>query len=269
MQESTAMRQLLTPRLPRLRYDRILWVLGAFLLFVFLMSAISRKKNSQLDRIMISVQPLKSGASMLTEQNVRRTIQKGITERLEGAYLEEVDCNRVEAFLETDPFIADANVYLDINNRIRVDVEQREPTLRIMDQQGGNYYLDQKGAKIPVSRNYTARVMVCTGNIPVYSTDFQEKKQSLLSDLMLLNKKLADDAVFADFFQQIHVTNKDEFILTPLVGDQTIMLGSLTNLEDKLERLKVFYKEGMPRTGWQAYSRLDLRYKDQVVAVKG
>jgi cell division protein FtsQ len=268
MQDRTAMRQLLTPRLPSLRYDRILWVLGVFFLFVFLMSAISRKKNSQLDKIMISVQPLKSGASMLTESNVRRAIQKGVTERLEGAYLDEVDCNRVETFLETDPFIADANVYLDINNRIRVDVEQREPTLRIMDQQGGNYYLDQKGAKIPVSRNYTARVMVCTGNIPEYSVDFQEKKQHLLKDLMTLNNRLGDDDVFAEFFQQIHVTNKDEFVLTPLIGDQTIMLGSLTNLEDKLERLKIFYKEAMPRTGWQVYRRLDLRYKDQVVAVK-
>lgn len=268
MRETHNMKQLLTPRLPSLRYDRILWVLGVFFLLVVLLSAISRKKHSTSNKLMISVQPLAGGASMLTEATVRRAIFKGITEKLEGAYLDELDCNRVEAFLETDPFIKDANVYLDINNSVRVDIEQREPVLRVMDHQGGNYYLDQTGAKIPVSRNYTARVMVCTGNIPAYSTDFQEKKRHLLKDLMTLNQRIADDDVFANFFQQIHVTNKDEFVLTPLVGDQTIMLGSLTNIEDKLERLKIFYKEGMPYAGWQIYQRLDLRFKDQVVAVK-
>jgi cell division protein FtsQ len=217
---------------------------------------------------MVSIQPLKSGASLLTEQNVRRSIQKGITERLEGSVINELDCNHVEAFLETDPFIKDANVYTDINNRMRVDIIQREPKLRLMDNQGGNYYLDALGAKIPVSRNYTARVMVATGNIPTYSVDFKEKKKHILKDLIILNDRLNEDDVFQDFFQQIHVTNKDEFVLTPLIGDQTIMLGSIANLEDKLERLKIFYKEGMPRTGWQLYQRLDLRYKDQVVAVK-
>ena len=170
--------------------------------------------------------------------------------------------------METDPFILDANVYLDINNHMRVDVEQREPVLRIMDNQGGNYYLDKSGAKVPVSKNYTARVLIATGNIPGYSSDFAEKKKHVLKDLMTLRKRLEDDAVFECFFQQIHVTNKDEFILTPIIGDQTIMLGSLANLDDKLDRLKIFYKEAMPRTGWQMYERLDLRYKDQVVAVK-
>jgi cell division protein FtsQ len=262
------MKHLLTPRLPRLRYDRIIWVMGIAFLVIFLASAISRKKTSQVDKIMVSVQPLKSGANLLTEQQVRRAIQKGITERIEGAIVEEMDCNRVEAFLETDPFIKGAHVYLDINNRMRVDVEQREPILRIMDNQGSNYYLDAAGAKIPVSRNYTARVLVCTGNIPAYTTDFLEKKEHVLKDLMALRTRVEDDEIFEFFFQQIHVTNKNEYILTPLIGDQTIMLGSLVNLEDKIERLKIFYKEGMPRTGWQVYQRLDLRFKDQVVAVK-
>lgn len=262
------MKHILTPRLPRLRYDRILWIVGIFCLFIFLISAISRKKSSSVEKIMISVQPLKSGSSLLTERNVRKLLQKGITERIEGALLNEVDFNHIEAFLETDPFVKDANVYLDINNRLRVDVVQREPILRIMDNQGGNYYLDASGAKIPFSSNYTARVMVATGNLPAYSTDFMEKKRSALKDLMLLIEKIEDDSALANFFQQIHVTNKEEFILTPLIGDQTIMLGSVANTEEKFEKLKIFYKEAMPRTGWREYERLDLRYKDQVVAVR-
>ncbi len=262
------MRQLLTPRLPRLRYDRILWVLGVFFLLLFLLSSISRKRNSITDKLLISIEPLRNGASLITEPQVRRAIQKGITGRVEGANWEDLDCNRIETFLETDPFIQDANVYLDINNHVRVDIEQREPVLRILDNQGGNYYLDAKGARIPISRHYTARVMVCTGNIPAYTTDFKEQKKHILKDLMTLTQRLDGDAHFEHFFQQIHVTNKDEFILTPIIGDQTVMIGSLVSLEDKLEKLKIFYKEVMSRTGWQQYQRLDLRYRDQVVAVK-
>ena len=36
-------------------------------------------------------------------------------------------------------------------------------------------------------------------------------------------------------------------------------------MKEKLEKLKVFYKEGLTKVGWDKYSVINLKYKGQVV----
>ena len=49
------------------------------------------------------------------------------------------------------------------------------------------------------------------------------------------------------------------------VGSHKILLGESENIEDKLNRLEVFYKETIGKQNWNKYTTLDLRFKDQVV----
>jgi cell division protein FtsQ len=74
--------------------------------------------------------------------------------------------------------------------------------------------------------------------------------------------------VWSRFVQQVHVNNAGELVMVPLIGDQTIVLGSARNLDDKLRRLKIFYQEGMPHSGWKTYSSLNVKYEGQVVCRK-
>jgi hypothetical protein len=53
-------------------------------------------------------------------------------------------------------------VYVDQHNILRIKVEQREPVLRILDNNGNNYYLDENGVKMPPSKNFAARALVAS-----------------------------------------------------------------------------------------------------------
>lgn len=255
--------------IPRLRYDRIGWVIFLIAIVGILLHAVSRKKANALEEdLKIEIVPLEAGSSLITERDVRNTIRKGFSNKITGQLLKEVDVDKLENFVKTDPFVANADAYLDINNQLHVRIEQREPLLRVLDSQGGNYYLDKSGAKIPISNNYTARVIVATGNLPPYTADFMEKKQHGLRDLIHLHEAILKDDFLRDFVQQIHLSSTGDFIMIPLVGDQQIILGSAKNLDDKFDKLKIFYKDAMPYTGWRTYRKLDLRFKNQVVGVK-
>lgn len=249
----------------RLRYDRIIWVLFLLITLGILLSSVARKKNSFADGVEVKVVPLKDGEKLISEYDVRQALLSAFGNTLEGTELGRLDVERMERVLEEDPFVRDAQTYVDQHNILHLDVEQREPLLRVLDNKGGNYYLDQGGNKMPPSKNFAARVVVATGNIAAYTLKFREKKRSSLNDVFQVAQKLAEDDFFRVFVQQIHVNSDGEIVLVPLVGDQKIILGDAKKLDEKLERLKIFYREGMPYAGWQTYQSINLSYADQVV----
>lgn len=252
--------------LPRLRYDRIIWLLFLAMVLTILYGAIARKKNSFAEKSVVEVIPLDGKDKLITESDAKNALLRAFGNTLEGTELEILEVERVEKVLEEDPFVADAEAYVDQANTLHVKIRQRAPVVRVLDYRGGNYYLDENGVKMPPSKHFTARTPVATGNIPLYAADFMEQKKHALKDLLYILQTLREDKFFAGFIQQIHVNNAGEYILTPLIGDQLIMLGDTSRLEEKLDNLKIFYKEGMPYAGWGKYRIINLKYEGQVVA---
>ena len=122
---------------------------------------------------------------------------------------------------------------------------------------------------MPLSKHFSARVLVATGNIPPFDKNFlQRKKQNTLKDLFELTNIFMKDEFLNPLIEQIFVTNSEEYILIPNLGDQKIILGNMENLEKKLFYLETFYKEAVPYKGWQKYKTINLKFKGQVVAGK-
>jgi cell division protein FtsQ len=251
--------------LPQLRYGRITWILFLFIVVMLWLMARSRKQNNFAEGVEVAVTPLESGDKLISERDVKQALLLSFGNTLEGTELKNLEVERLERVLEDDSFILDAETYIDQHNIMRVKIQQREPILRILDNNGGNYYLDKDGKKMPPSKNFAARVLVATGNIAPYTPEFRKKKRSTLKDLYTVVQAILGDEFLQSFIQQVHVNNANEFILVPLVGDQKIILGSARRLEDKLNRLKIFYQEAMPHEGWRKYESINLKYNGQIV----
>jgi cell division protein FtsQ len=252
----------------RFRYDRVTWVLFLFIVAMIWMMARARKRDTFAKGVEVSVKPLESGDKLISERDVKQALLLSFGNTLEGTELANLEVERMERVLEEDPFVKDADTYIDQNNQLHVSIEQREPILRILDSHGSNYYLDGEGKKMPPSKNFAARVLVATGNIAPYTPEFREKRRNSLKDLYNITKTLLADEFLSGFVQQIHVNNAGEFVLVPLIGDQKIILGSARRLDDKLDRLKIFYKQAMPYEGWRKYETINLKYTGQVVCKK-
>ncbi|MFK7932393.1 MAG: cell division protein FtsQ/DivIB [Saprospiraceae bacterium] len=244
------------------------WLVVVFAAVMFMMSVVSQKKESKATEIITEIKPLPDGNSLINEGNIFKTIKKSFTYNLLAVPLVEVDVERVERVLEADPFIEDAEVYINANNQIHIYAEQREPILRIIDKNNLNYYLDIEGKKMPLSTNFTARVIVATGNIPPHDPNFLKRKKHTLKDVFDLTNLLLANDFYNALIEQIHVSNNGEVTLIPKVGRQKIQLGKFNDLEEKLWRLQVFYEEGMNQVGWSKYKTLDVRYAGQVIGRK-
>jgi cell division protein FtsQ len=68
--------------------------------------------------------------------------------------------------------------------------------------------------------------------------------------------------------EQVFVEPNGEFELIPRVGNHIIIFGGPDNMEDKFDRLFVFYRNGLSRIGWTRYNVINIKYRNQVVCSK-
>jgi len=117
--------------------------------------------------------------------------------------------------------------------------------------------LDEDGLEMLLSKNYTPRLLVVSGDAnPLHHAD-------IFSFVELINKS----EFWKSQITQLHFQS-DEVIVIPRVGNQKIHFGTLTNVSEKLANLYQFYKKAMPVKGWQTYSDISVKYNNQIVCTK-
>ncbi len=82
-----------------------------------------------------------------------------------------------------------------------------------------------------------------------------------------LSKKIAEDDFFKAQIEQIYIRN-NEAELVPRVGRHTIKFGKIEAIENKLTKLKYFYKNKINQHGWKKYKAINLKFKHQVIGEK-
>jgi cell division protein FtsQ len=244
---------------------RVGWVALASIFLLMVISAIERKEGSTVEEVLIDIQPLPDGNSLLTEEKVRLAIERSFGYHLEGRTLISIDVERLENELEKEAFILDADALVNAQNKVEIQIVPREPILRVMDNNGFNYYLDREGVQMPLSDHFTAKVMVVTGSLPRYEERFLQRKRNRLKEAFLLARYILKDEFLAPMTEQIYFDNRGEITLVPKLGNHTIEFGNFQNARKKLRRLKIFYKEALPYEGWQRYSEVSVAYEGQVI----
>ncbi len=245
-----------------------LWLALFLLVAIIVSGAMQRKSDTAVSDVIVNIAPLQDGDYLLKEADIPLLIEDRFAHPLTVFNVGQLDVERLERVLEEDPFVLKAEAFIDAEGQVNINIVQREPVLRIKDNNDLDYYLDKDGNQMPPSKHHAARVRVVTGTLPPYEDNFLTNEKHLLYHVFELNKRLRNDDFLDALVEQIYVNKRGELILSPKVGKQTILFGRYKNVDNKLKRLKVFYREGLPYKGWKAYKSFDLRYDGQVVCVK-
>ena len=192
-------------------------------------------------------------------------------------FIKNVDVNELERKINNNPSIKEAEVYKTIDGNLIVDVKQRRPIVRIFSKTG-SYYIDEKGSLMPLSNKYTSRLLVVSGELiepfaKRYHFNYANlsdsiKAKTLLDDIFTISKYIDKSDFWKAQIEQVYVNKDLDFELVPKVGNHKIVLGGVENMKGKFEKLMIFYKKGLNKTGWNEYSIINLKYKNQVVCTK-
>jgi cell division protein FtsQ len=187
-------------------------------------------------------------------------------ENLTGTRIDRINLKGIEKKITRQPFIKNAELYSDLKGNLVVRAALRRPIARIVRNDGPDGYIAEDGTLMPVSEKFTSRVILLSG---------QYIPQLLQQDNMLATeetKKILDliHMIRANEFwnaqiAQLDIDHKTNVTLFPQVGDERIEFGKPENLEVKLKKLMIFYKEILPRKGWNKYKRVNLEYEGQII----
>ena len=233
---------------------------------VVLMGFIDTKKKSVK---CAKIEILIPGADNFIEIEEIDAILKQSQGDLIGRNLQGVNLHEIEKSIAANPYIGFVKVYADMNGTVFVEVKQRQPILRILNAGGQDYYVDSDGLKMPVSPNFTANVLVATGNI---LEGFNGRVDTLMTnvakDLYKTAMYVKKDTLWDAQIEQLHINDKSDIEMIPRVGNQRIVLGNAKDIDIKMNNLLAFYKQAMPKVGWNAYRSINLKYVNQIVAEK-
>jgi cell division protein FtsQ len=231
-----------------------------------LMSFIETKK---LEMVCKDVKVYIPGNQLLVDrEEVDKMLLVGSNSLL-GRRIENINIHELENRLKANPFIEFAKVYADMDGVINVAISQRQPILRIINKFNQDYYIDENALKIPLSNTFTARVLVANGNIDeLFANRVDTLHTPVLREVFKTAEFIRQDSLWDAQIEQVFITAKKEIELIPRVGNHRILLGNADSLEVKFKNLEVFYKQALPKVGWDAYKVINVKYANQVVGVK-
>ena len=228
-----------------------------------LMSLISKKDSAQ---VVSSLKVIIEGKETFIDQEDISRIIKNEFGSIVGQTLQEVKLNEIERSIKKLPYVSNAEIFMDLDGLVQINIQQREVVLRVVNQAGREFYVDTKGNKIPVTLKYVPHVLIANGFINEgYNKPLEPVKTDLIGGLVKLVEHIKDDELWSNQVVQIYVNNEHDIELIPRVGNEVLVLGSADSLDYKLERLKIYYQNILPKVGANAYSRVNVKYGGQII----
>ncbi len=197
--------------------------------------------------------------------DVMRMLTDGFTRQLEGELFADINVRQLEKKLLLNPYIREAEIYRDLRGNLLVQVDLRRPMARIVQPDGADAYIAEDGTILPVSDKFSARVLTISGAQVAALTATENIAQSDFRSLYELVTYINRHDFWRAQIAQIELLDKGEVRLWPQVTKQYIEFGKPEKLADKFKRLRVFYKDILPRKGWNTYKRVNVKYSNQII----
>ncbi len=256
----------------------VLWLLPALGLPVILGFAGAEQNNALCTGISVNIDNADENF-FVDETDIKEIIySKG--DSLTGSPVSQINCNNLEELILKNPSIKDVQVYATVEGEVKADIIQRKPVVRVYNTAGESFYIDEAGSVMPLSSKFTSRVLVANGNIresfgglTLFNVHKVEADDSLaaktmIDDIFEVVNFINNDEFLKAQIQQIFINEKNDIELVPMVGDHKIILGDKKDLDTKFRKLLLLYQKGLSKTGWNQYSIINLKFKNQVICTK-
>ncbi|WP_179004887.1 cell division protein FtsQ/DivIB [Winogradskyella forsetii] len=229
-------------------------IIGLILIVGFLF-AFSNQRNK--NRIVgdPQIKFLGENELFITDANVSKLLIQNL-EPVSEQPKEIIDLNKLESALNSNPMIKEAEVYMSVNGTLSAEIVQKRPIARVNT--NTSYYIDDEGGYMPLSYNYAARVPLVSGNI----------KKNKLETVFQFAKAVDEDDFLRKYVIEIRQNDDNTIDFKIRKSDFTVHVGSLNQLEKKINNFKAFYQKALKDQILDNYALVNLKFDKQVICTK-
>ena len=231
----------------------VLKAVGCALLIALLMGFTFNRHNSKTINN-ISINYLSSNDRFIDTNSVNKLLIQN-KKHIKNMKVDELDLNLIETRLESHPMVENAEVYLNLNNNLSIDLSQPTPIGRVLGKK--QFYIDANGKTMPLSKHFSARVPVVLN-----------LQKEALPDAYKLLKYITKDAFLTQRIVQVKGYPDKQFSLKMRDQNFEVFVGGVKDLDQKFLNFKAFYIKAKRDTLFQRYKTVKLQYGNQVVCEK-
>lgn len=198
-----------------------------------------------------------SSENRFVNDELVRNLLDGKELRVSSTPLGNLNIRKIEKVLNGNPFVRKSQVFKDVDGNLSVKINQKKPIMRV-NTNVEEYYLSDQLTKIPLSNLYSAQVLLAGGDI----------KESDFSGLKALSEAISADKLLKKHIIAVKKVEPNSFNLFVNKGNYIIEFGELRDFDEKFEKLKLFYDQYLDKVGLNYYSKINLKYRNQIVATK-
>lgn len=244
---------------------RYLKIIFSLMLVVYLVVALRVTATETGDEVCtgmsVTIDADPSAEGFVTAAELARELDN-LPQRAKGMLLSNISTSELRRrLLELDK-LEDAEVVRYTDGTIRITAIPILPVARVFDRNGASYYINREGKRVKASARFHKDVPIILGDFEPSDTTFTPR------DLLPLISYIEDDPVWSDFVSMIQVKSPNDVILVPVIREHVVNIGAPRDFDSKFARLKRFYREVLPRQGWEKYDTLSVKWTGQLVASK-
>lgn len=190
-----------------------------------------------------------------------------------GMPVEDLDIAEAERIIDSKSAVLKSEVFVTRDGKLNVTVTQREPAVRFQKGDTG-FYADAEGCIFPLQSNYTARVPIINGNIPIKAgSGFKGKPEDpqemgwmrgVLDMVAFMNR----ERIWAENIVQINIGPDGDMVMVPRTGKEKFIFGSPERYAEKFGLMERYYTAIVPEKGDGFYSTVNVKYKNQIICRK-
>lgn len=197
------------------------------------------------------------GVGFVSSEEMTRELQPFLGD-ITSRRISEIDLDSLRRYLVSLDKVETATVTRLNNNRISVEVTPMLPIARIWPSDGSpGYYVNRDGKRMLASARYRRDVHQIAGR---FGESFPPSRLFPLLDALGRHPDL--DRMIT----MLSVKDSTDIIMIPALRGHVINFGAPDNADDKLERLRSFYRKVLPQKGWEYYDTISLKWDGQIVA---
>ncbi|MCU0390741.1 MAG: hypothetical protein MUE81_06450 [Thermoflexibacter sp.] len=247
-----------------------LWVkifLGAMaVLTAVAFGSLFRNSDKPYSNVVVKIEEA-TAPNLINENRVRSIIDgQGIQQTAEGKLL-NADLAEIEKKIEEEAgFVSDCQVSRDLKGNLVVNIIPSQPIARMVKNDGKGNYIGKEGEWLPLSPDYTPRVILLTGKGMEHIYDKESKlTKNLGKPLFDFLKYIENEAFWKAQITEIDIDEYDNLTIYPQIGNHAIEFGLVEDYPAKLEKLRLFYDKIIPAKGWNKYKKIKLGFDNQIV----
>lgn len=188
-----------------------------------------------------------------------------------GKTFDEIDTHMLRKRIEENKLVRHAYCYHTPDSLLRIDIVQRRPIMRVKsdrqievqkDMMRSDFYIDDEGETMPFEFGASAPqpLPLVTGSVT---------RKIAQRDLLRLARFLQGNRFWRELITQFNVLPNGDIEFATRVNKATVLLGPIDeSFELRMEHLKTFYDEVLPRKGWNAYTRINAKFEKQIIGEK-